>query len=370
MGSLTPRKRKDGSIAYTAQIRIKRDKKVVHQESQTFERSQAAKLWMKKREAELAEPGALDRLNAKDPTLADVIDQYVKESRRDYGKTKKQVLRTIKGMPIGAMKCSEIGSAEIMAFAQSLKSQPQTVGNYLSHLAAVFAVARPAWGYPLDKQAVDDARTVAQRMGVTSRSNRRDRRPTLDELDKLMGHYGTMQRKRADAIPMQDIILFAIYSTRRLDEIVRARWDDLDDKRLRMLVRDLKHPGEKIGNNQWCDLPEEALKIARLQDKHASDRMFPYNGDSISASFTRACQILGIDDLHFHDLRHHGISRLFEMGLSIPRVAAVSGHRTWTSLKRYTHLSQDGDCMANFAWPARLASVTAENSPNNRSDSR
>jgi hypothetical protein len=40
------------------------------------------------------------------------------------------------------------------------------------------------------------------------------------------------------------------------------------------------------------------------------------------AAFSRACSLLGIntpemdddDRLHFHDLRHEGISRLFEMG--------------------------------------------------------
>lgn len=363
MGTITSRKRKDGTTGYTAQIRIKRDGILVHTEAETFDRKPAAATWLKKREAELAEPGAIEKLKAPDPTLADVIDQYLKESRREYGTTKKQVLRTIKNSNLGAMKCSEIGSAQILEFAQSLDALPQTVGNYLAHLASVFAVARPAWGYPLDKTAIDDARTVGKRMGVTSRSKQRERRPTLDELDRLMQHYAVMQRKRTDAIPMQDIILFAIYSTRRLDEITRALWSDLDKKNLRMLVRDLKHPGEKIGNNQWCDLTPEAIKITIAQGEKENGRIFPFNGDSISTSFTRACQILGIEDLHFHDLRHHGISRLFEMGLSIPRVAAVSGHRTWTSLKRYTHLSQEGDCMAAFTWPSRLASASNSELP-------
>jgi Phage integrase family len=62
------------------------------------------------------------------------------------------------------------------------------------------------------------------------------------------------------------------------------------------------------------------------------------------------CQFLGIDDLHFHDLRHEGVSRLFEIGRNIPQVAAVSGHRSWSSLKRYTHLRQTGDKYAHWKW--------------------
>ena len=80
------------------------------------------------------------------------------------------------------------------------------------------------------------------------------------------------------------------------------------------------------------------------------DLIFPYSSDAISAAFTRACKLLGIVDLHFHDLRHEGVSRLFEIGTAIPHVAAVSGHRSWTSLKRYTHLRQTGDKYANWKW--------------------
>ena len=78
--------------------------------------------------------------------------------------------------------------------------------------------------------------------------------------------------------------------------------------------------------------------------------IFPYSTDAISAAFTRACQVLGIDDLHFHDLRHDGVSRLFELGKTIPQTASVSGHRSWSSLKRYTHVRQSGDKYENWQW--------------------
>lgn len=77
-------------------------------------------------------------------------------------------------------------------------------------------------------------------------------------------------------------------------------------------------------------------------------RIFPYSTDAISAAFTRVCHMLGIEDLRFHDLRHEGVSRLFEMGLNIPHVAAVSGHRSWQSLKRYTHMREAGDKCAGW----------------------
>jgi hypothetical protein len=55
------------------------------------------------------------------------------------------------------------------------------------------------------------------------------------------------------------------------------------------------------------------------------NEIFPYNAKSVSASFTRACPMLGIKYLHFHGLRHEEVSRLFETDWDIPRVASVSG---------------------------------------------
>jgi integrase len=52
----------------------------------------------------------------------------------------------------------------------------------------------------------------------------------------------------------------------------------------------------------------------------------------------RAVRRLGLEDLRFHDLRHEAVSRFFEMGLSVPEVALISGHRDPRMLFRYTHL--------------------------------
>jgi hypothetical protein len=35
--------------------------------------------------------------------------------------------------------------------------------------------------------------------------------------------------------------------------------------------------------------------------------------------------MLGIEDLHFHDLQHEGVSRLFEMDWDIPRCVECFG---------------------------------------------
>jgi integrase len=349
VGHIVSRKRKDGSLGYTAQIVLKRGGKVAHREAQTFDRKKAANAWMVRREQELSKPGAIDRARqgGNDPKLGDVIDRYITESEREIGRTKAQVLRTIKKFDVADLRCSEITSADLVAFAQSIDAGPATRQNYLSHLSAIFAIARPAWGYPLDPQTIKDTFAVSKRLGVTAKGKSRDRRPTLGELDRLMKHFADVKTKRPSSIPMQRLIAFAIFSTRRQEEIVRIRWDDYEGDRV--LVRDMKHPGDKLGNRTWCELPPEASAIIDSMPKR-DDRIFPYSTDAISAAFTRACKVLAIDDLHFHDLRHEGVSRLFELGRNIPQAAAVSGHRSWSSLKRYAHMRQTGDKYAGWKW--------------------
>ena len=128
MGTIIGRTRKDGTTAYLAQILLKRKGQIVHREVQTFDRKQAAKAWLARRETELSDPGAFDRKN--DVKLADVIDRYVRESEREMGRTKAQVLAKIKEYEIADLRCSEIKSQHLVEFARSLKVQPQTRANY------------------------------------------------------------------------------------------------------------------------------------------------------------------------------------------------------------------------------------------------
>ena len=347
MGTIIGRTRKDGSKAFTAQIVIKKGGAIVRREAETFDRKQAANAWIVKREAELKRPGGLEQ--KEDPTLSAVIDRYIAESNNAVLGTKAQVLKTIKNSDLGDIKCSDMTSHALVSFARELGKnvEPQTCGNYFSHLSNIFTVARPAWSYPLSRQEFDDAVTVLKKLGLIRKGDERNRRPTLDELDRLMEHFGRILDHRPSSVPMQKVVAFALFSTRRQEEITLLRWEDMDGDRI--LVRDMKHPGDKKGNNVYCELPTEALAIVKSMPK-AAEKIFPYSTDAISAAFTRACQFLGIEDLRFHDLRHEGISRLFEMGRTIPQAAAVSGHRSWTSLKRYTHIRQTGDKYKDWKW--------------------
>lgn len=358
MATFRERPLKDGSTSYTAIITRQIDGKR-YQETKTDAKRKLVAAWAKKREAEIdadiAAGRKVQKRGAKKVTLGDAIDKYIADSMTEIGKTKAQVLRTIRTeYDIADMPCDKIESPDIVAFVRELHKRPDlnsasTAGNYLSHLSSIFAIARPLWGLPLDEQAIKDAQKVCGRMGYTSKSNKRTRRPTLDEMNRLMEHFHAASAADSRVLPMHVVCAFAIFSTRRQEEICRITWADFEPSQRRVLVRDLKHPGQKEGNDVWCELPDPCCAIINAQPRK-EERVFPFNSDTVSARFTRACKFLGIKDLRFHDLRHDGTSRLFEMGRTAPLAAAVTGHRSWSSLERYTHIANIGDKYEDWRW--------------------
>jgi len=360
------RQRADGTSAFLAQIDIV-VKGERFRENRTFDKKRLADIWMAKRSKEiriLIDQGKAGQLKAKRRTLADAIKTYIDSHQRDMGPTKRQVLNTIlNDFDIAQRTCGDITSQDIVALAQELANggrSPSTVHIYLSSLSSVFAIGKAAWGFDLDRTASMDAMAACSRLGITGRSKSRDRRPTLDELDAILSHFEESYLKNARSAPMHKIALFALFSTRRQSEIARARHADLDAEQSRLFIKDMKHPGKKSGNDVWCVLPEPALQIAQSMTPFTSkseqkrELIFGTNNNVISRRWTEACRMLGIEDLVFHDLRHEGISRLFEMGETIPQVAAVSGHRSWTSMQRYTHLRVRGDKYEGWEWIERV----------------
>ena len=93
----------------------------------------------------------------------------------------------------------------------------------------------------------------------------------------------------------------------------------------------------KNGSPRTVPLSGRALEILNTMPRDISGRVFPTNAMALRGLWRRACKRANIENLHFHDLRHEAISSFFEMGLTVPEVAMLSGHRTLSMLMRYSH---------------------------------
>ena len=185
-------------------------------------------------------------------------------------------------------------------------------------------------GWPLD------ARAGLKHRGLNTRGQEREREPTDDELRRIYGYWASMTRQK---IPMQTLCEFALATGMRQGEITRLEIEDINREARTVVIRDRKDPRNKQGNHQTVPLLPDAWAIVEpIIAERKTGFLFPYDGRSVSASFTRACTALGIEDLHFHDLRHRAAAQFFRMGLGIPQVALLTGHKTWAMLRRYTSI--------------------------------
>lgn len=331
-----------------ALVRVKRGGVIVHAETKTFKAATPARAralaesWAEGVEARIREVGVAARRKAGvnlDKLLLDYRDKLVSygEIRRTRLMELDQLATEFKGV-----KLSSLSPATFTEFAERRRREgagPATVLHNLSTLSAVLGAARPMFNIDVRADHVAEATTALKRMGVIQRSASRSRRVTEAEIQSLVVEFERVKMHPSTVIPMHLIVPLAVALPRRLGELCKMRWEDYDKRRKRLLLRDVKHPTKL--RDELVPVPAAAVKI--LASLPITDqRILPYNSESVSAAFQRAVGRLNLEDLRFHDLRHEGITRLFEVErLPIQDVAMISGHTNWSTLRRYTHPDVD-----------------------------
>ncbi|MFC0341313.1 tyrosine-type recombinase/integrase [Paracoccus niistensis] len=342
----------DGTTSYRVQIRGRVHGKQ-HSLCRTFSTLTLARAWRKRTTAEIELNGfPAPETEQAAPTVADIIHARLDKDKK-IERSAKQYLRYLSKHPLWISKrCSDLTVADLVDFAELMVSEdrePQTVAGYMSLLSTTLKRARKR-GAHIPPQVVEDGMDILWEEHIIARSSKRDRRPTLDELDKILSAAEANKRQK---LPLAKLIVFAIFSTRRLGEICRLRWCDLNEVESKILVRDMKHPRKKKGNNVTVTLPDEAMRIIRSMPREGAF-IFPFNPRSVGTAFRRQRDIIPIVDLRFHDLRHEGISWLFEMGETDYFVRQISGHEPGGCLARYAHVRNKGNKFANWCWLDRV----------------
>lgn len=374
MGTIMEREKKDGAKSYTAMIRKKKGGKVILSLTETFKSEQAAKRWIRKTERDLKGKGALDRAVAARhrKTWADVIREYSDASPDEFGKTKTANLAYLQRLEFGNLAVQETDDHDFFCLAQDLLKgmqappadpeddcpehyefkprKPQTVNSYMATLRTVVSYGGSISKIDMPIGAFDTAMRTLKHRRMIGRSAIRNRRPTLEEMDRLLTHFLDRYQANHRCVPMHKMIGGAITLAHRQEALCSIPWEDVDEEKARLTIWNMKHPRKTQGNHVETWATEEGMRIIMSMPR-AGDRVFAYNPDTVSRLFTEACQILGIEDLHFHDLRHEAISRFFEIGLgNRDIVMKYTGHSPDGSLSRYIHVEQVGDKYADWKW--------------------
>lgn len=318
--------------------------------SQCFVRRKDAEEWALKMERRVDRGESVSKNIPDDlSTFSHLIDLHIwdmLEVGKALRRSKTYSLEKLKAR-LGHVRLEVLDRERIIQFGRERRADgagPPTISADISYIKTILVHASAVHGLPVSPEQVDLARVALKRLGLVGKAQERDRRPTQEELDQLLAYFEGNSRQKS---PMARLVTFAVATAMRQSEICSIEWPDVDERRRTVTVRDRKDPRHKDGNDQRVPLVDltgyDAWDILMAQRRRTTNtgRIFPYNPRSIGTAFRRACVELGIEDLHFHDLRHEGTSRLFEAGLQIEQVALVTGHKDWKMLKRYTHLSPD-----------------------------
>ena len=153
-------------------------------------------------------------------------------------------------------------------------------------------------------------------------------------LNSHFGLFGYIQWVLLETPVFWPVIVFAIETGMRRSEILGLEWHQVDFNRQTALL-----PITKNGSTREVPLSHKALDVLRRQKaRNDTPTPFPDNANAFRLAWDRLRACADLIDLRFHDLRHEAISSFFEMGLNMPEVAVISGHKDPRILFRYMHL--------------------------------
>ena len=158
----------------------------------------------------------------------------------------------------------------------------------------------------------------------------RTRRLEANEKDRILT---VAKAQRNDYIC--SVIEFAIETGMRRSEILKLKWCNINFYTGFASLFDTKN-----GEDRKVPLTKRCTEVPN-QLPRSHEHVFPISATCLHQAWQRAVKKAGIYDLRFHDLRHEAVSRFFEMGMSVPEVALISGHKDLTQLFRYTHLNPE-----------------------------
>lgn len=292
----------------------------------TFDTKAEAEAWATIIESEMSRGAWVNRAEAEATSLQEALDRYAREitvgkkgsvrelSRIGIWKKHPLALRSLaslRGVDFAAYRDERLGAG----------AASNTVRLELAIISHLFTIATKEWG-------LEGLTNPIQHIRMPANSRPRDRRLQGDEEPRLFQALANCGNEW-----MAPLAILAIETAMREGELLELYWDRVDlNKRVITL------PVTKNGSPRRVPLSTRATETLNTLPRSITGRVFPLTQTAVIQAFDRARIQADIENIRFHDLRHEATSRLFEKGLNMMEVAAITGHKSLQMLKRYTHL--------------------------------
>lgn len=205
---------------------------------------------------------------------------------------------------------------------------PTTVVRYLSTLSHAFSVAVKEWEWIRENPVLKVKKPQPARGRLRFFS--------LEEKDRLLAAC-----KKSKSKDLYLIVALAISTGMRRGEILNLKWQNINFDMNSICLEETKN-----GDQRYVPLigiPHELLKF-KYKSQPQNSLVFPKKKNPeqpicIRKGWENALKAAEIDDCVFHSLRHTTASYLAMEHVSLIEIAALLGHKTLQTTKRYAHLS-------------------------------
>ncbi|KQR79283.1 integrase [Rhizobium sp. Leaf341] len=295
----------------------------------SFDTKLEAEKWARELEAQVDRFGAApDTRILESTTLSELLERY----KTEVSPTKRGSVQEIQRIDV--LKRHDIAYRTMMGLSpQDISSfrderlrtvAPSTTVRELAILSHVLEVAIRDWGLPLGRNVVKLVRRPVIR-------NERKRRLEGNEEQRLLDACS------GGKIPyFRTLLIVAIETGMRRGEILGLRWGDIShNRRVITLTMTKNGSGREVPLSQRA---YSALSEWKGRSDETETRVFAMAPGSLEQAWYRLLARAEVSGLRFHDLRHEGVSRLFERGLNVIEVSSISGHKELRMLRRYAHL--------------------------------
>lgn len=335
MGTITPHTAQDGSVSYKVEIRLKG----YPRQTRTFQRKTDAKKWEQKIESDMRTDRFDDTRQSRKHTLSEAIADYIQTSEFLQTKKAKDQIQQLSwwNEQIGWQTLASITTEVIETCRDQLLTEHNTQGNIRSP-ATVFqymsALSRLFEKYAIKKKWA--TKNPVKTSDKPTIKNDRTRFLSDDERNRLLNEC-----KQSTSQYLHTCVVLAISTGMRKSELMKLEWKDVNLKEGFLILHETKN-----GERRRVTLSGYALELLNQHAKQQNNEglLFPSKNNSnlpidLRSPWENALERAGIDDFHWHDLRHSTASYLAMNGASLVEVAKILGHKTLAVTHRYAHLS-------------------------------
>ena len=323
--------------------------------SKTFETKDDAERWARRQEVNLDQGKTVKRTSA--VTLNEAAREYLKAKKSDLNRMEEGNLRTCTH-DLGLYQIDKLSREILNSYIKKLLLTPvppafnkheqtptaRTVKTYASSTVRKIYYSLKAciiWHSETKNHALPE--NLFSNIALPGAWDRpRDRRLNPGEEEALL-EAAKSRASRSFSWPR--IILFALETGLRQQEIALAKWSDItpSGKGLCVPRENSKTKKERIVS---FSLAARAL-ISELKENCPKNKRYIFwefegSAPTISTNFRKLVKSAQLTNLTFHDLRHEALARLASKGtLTISELMSISGHDEMRTFSQYLKFFPD-----------------------------